>query len=63
MIDYESNTALYFVLFAVGFTLVFGLLTWRVIRNLAKEDEETAADVSKTNRSAEEHETHEKSGD
>ncbi len=37
--SYETSTAVHFIVFAVLFTLAFGFATWRIIRNLEKENE------------------------
>ena len=39
MLDYDSGTAIHFILFAVLFTTAFAFVTWRIVRNLEKEDE------------------------
>ncbi len=39
MLDYDSGTAIHFIAFAVLFTSAFAFVTWRIVRNLEKEDE------------------------
>lgn len=41
MLDYDSGTAIHFIVFAVLFTSAFAFVTWRIVRNLEKEDEES----------------------
>lgn len=42
MLNYDSSTAIHFILFAVLFTSAFAFVTWRIVRNLEKEDEAAA---------------------
>ena len=42
MLNYDSSTAIHFILFAVLFTCAFAFVTWRIVRNLEKEDEASA---------------------
>ena len=42
MLNYDSSTAIHFILFAVLFTSAFAFVTWRIVRNLEKEDEASA---------------------
>lgn len=39
MLNYDSGTAIHFIVFAVLFTTAFAFVTWRIVRNLEKEDE------------------------
>ena len=39
MLNYDSGTAIHFIVFAVLFTSAFAFVTWRIVRNLEKEDE------------------------
>lgn len=39
MLNYDSGTAIHFIAFAVLFTSAFAFVTWRIVRNLEKEDE------------------------
>ncbi|MCY3857325.1 MAG: hypothetical protein OXG25_00255 [Gammaproteobacteria bacterium] len=39
MLNYDSGTAIHFIAFAVLFTTAFAFVTWRIVRNLEKEDE------------------------
>ena len=39
MLNYDSGTAIHFIMFAVLFTSAFAFVTWRIVRNLEKEDE------------------------
>ncbi|MYD43473.1 MAG: hypothetical protein F4W90_06235 [Gammaproteobacteria bacterium] len=47
MVEYDSNTAIIFVLIALAFAGIMAFVAWRVIRNLAQEDEEAAANIEK----------------
>lgn len=42
MLNYDSGTAIHFIVFAVLFTSAFAFVTWRIVRNLEKEDEASA---------------------
>ena len=42
MLNYDSSTAIHFIVFAVLFTSAFAFATWRIVRNLEKEDEVAA---------------------
>ena len=46
MLNYDSSTAIHFILFAVLFTSAFAFVTWRIVRNLEKEDEASAREES-----------------
>lgn len=39
MLSYETSTAVHFIIFAVLFTSAFAFATWRIIRNLEKENQ------------------------
>ena len=42
MLNYDSGTAIHFIVFAVLFTSAFAFVTWRIVRNLEKEDDAAA---------------------
>ncbi len=44
MLNYDSGTAIHFIVFAVLFTSAFAFVTWRIVRNLEKEDEAASHD-------------------
>lgn len=44
MLNYDTGTAIHFIVFAVLFTSAFAFVTWRIVRNLEKEDEAAAKD-------------------
>lgn len=44
MINYETGTALHFILFAVLFTAAFAFATWRIVRNLENENDTVISD-------------------
>lgn len=48
MLNYDSGTAIHFIVFAVLFTTAFAFVTWRIVRNLEKEDEASAIKESET---------------
>ena len=49
MLNYDSGTAIHFIAFAVLFTSAFAFVTWRVVRNLEKEDEAAARSEQSSN--------------
>ena len=53
MLNYDSGTAIHFIVFAVLFTSAFAFVTWRIVRNLEKEDEASARKERETNDSEE----------
>ncbi|MCY4130667.1 MAG: hypothetical protein OXG15_15700 [Gammaproteobacteria bacterium] len=42
MLNYDSGTAIHFIVFAVLFTSAFAFVTWRIVRSLEKEEEASA---------------------
>lgn len=49
MLNYDSGTAIHFIVFAVLFTSAFAFVTWRIVRNLEKEDEASALNEPESN--------------
>ena len=48
MLNYDSGTAIHFIAFAVLFTTAFAFVTWRIVRNLEKEDEASTREQAET---------------
>lgn len=49
MVEYDSGTAVHFVVFAVVFSGVFMFTAWRIVRRIGKSDDDQRKDDERSN--------------